>query len=147
MTDNKALTRFFQSKRIPPKLWNHCDQAPQFDFVPAHVPGVDNPAADYLSKLDINHEDRIHLKLNDQIPVHHIEIDLAVKTPKQDDDEEDYDPDQQQPDVTTTTTPNQPETAAPTDDFAKMQSLLNSLASNHHQHDDEQNDSAHQRAP
>ena len=26
MTDNKALTRFFQSKRIPPKLWNYCDQ-------------------------------------------------------------------------------------------------------------------------
>ena len=40
MTDNKALTRFFQSKRIPPKLWNHCDQALQFDFVLAHVPGV-----------------------------------------------------------------------------------------------------------
>ena len=70
MTDNKALTRFFQSKRIPPKLWNHCDQALQFDFVLAHVPGVENPAADYLSRLDINPEDRIHLKLNDQIPVH-----------------------------------------------------------------------------
>ena len=49
MTDNKALTRFFQSKRIPPKLWNHCDQALQFDFVLAHVPGVENPAAAYLS--------------------------------------------------------------------------------------------------
>ena len=23
MTDNEGLTRFFQSKRIPPKLWNH----------------------------------------------------------------------------------------------------------------------------
>ena len=57
MTDNKALTRFFQSKRIPPKLWNHCDQALQFDFVLAHVPGVENPAADYLSRLDINPED------------------------------------------------------------------------------------------
>ena len=32
MTDNKALTRFFQFKRIPPKLWNYCDQALQFDF-------------------------------------------------------------------------------------------------------------------
>ena len=134
MTDNKALTRFFHSKRIRPKLWNHCDQALQFDFVLAHVPGVENPAADYLSRLDINPEDRIHLKSNDQIPVHHIEIDLAAKTPKQDDDEEDYDPDEQRPDVTMTTTPNQPETTA---DFAKMQSLLNSLASNHYQHDDE----------
>ena len=42
-TDNKALTRFFQSKRILPKLWNHCDQELQFDFVLAHVPGVENP--------------------------------------------------------------------------------------------------------
>ena len=41
MTDNKALTRFFQPKRIPPKLWNYCDQALQFDFVLAHVHGVE----------------------------------------------------------------------------------------------------------
>ena len=136
MTDNKALTRFFQSKRIPPKLWNHCDQALQFDFVLAHVPGVENPAADYLSRLDYNPEDRIHSKLNYQIPVHHIEIDLAAKTPKQDEDEEDYDPDQQQPDVTTPTT-HQPETTGPADDFTKMRTLLNSMANNLQTHDDE----------
>ena len=136
MTDNKALTRFFLSKRIPPKLWNHCDQALQFDFVLAHVPGVENPAAGYLSRLDINPEDRIHLKLNHQIPVHHIEIDLAAKAPKQDEDEEDYDPDQQQPDVATPTT-HQPETTGPADDFTKMRTLLNSMANNHQTHDDE----------
>ena len=86
MTDNKALTRFFQSKRIPPKLWNYCDQALQFDFVLAHVPDVENPEADNLSRLDKNPRDRIHLKLNDEIPVYKVEIDLASKTPKQDDD-------------------------------------------------------------
>ena len=69
MTDNKALTRFFQSKRIPSKLWNYCDQALQFEFVLAHVPGVENPAANYLSRIDINPADRIHLKLHDEIPV------------------------------------------------------------------------------
>ena len=47
MTDNKALTRFFHSKRIPPKLWNYCDKTLQFEFVLAHVPGTENPAADY----------------------------------------------------------------------------------------------------
>ena len=26
MTDNKAVTRFFQAKRIHPSLWNFCDQ-------------------------------------------------------------------------------------------------------------------------
>ena len=94
LTDNKALTRFFQSKLIPPKLWNHCYQALQFDFVLAHVPGVENSYAHCLSRLDINPEDGIHLKLNDQILVHHIENDLAAKNPKQDDDEEDFPPEQ-----------------------------------------------------
>ena len=65
-------------------------------FVLAHVLGVENPAPDYLPRLDINPEDRVHLKLNNQIPVHYIEIDLAAKTPKQDNDEENYDPEQQQ---------------------------------------------------
>ena len=74
MTDNKALTRFFQAKRIPPKLWNHCDQALQFDFVLAYVPGIENSAADYLSRLNINTEERLQLKLNDQTPIHYIEI-------------------------------------------------------------------------
>ena len=37
MTVNKALTRFFQSKRIPLQLWNYCDQELQFDFVLVHV--------------------------------------------------------------------------------------------------------------
>ena len=30
-TDSKAQNRFFQSKRFPPKLWNHCDQELHFD--------------------------------------------------------------------------------------------------------------------
>ena len=106
MTDNKALTRFFQSKRIPPKLWNYCDQDLQFDFVLTHVPGVENPAADYLSRIDINPADRIHLKLHDEIPVFKVEIDLASKTPKQDDDEEEYILDDHDvPDVTTSSNP------------------------------------------
>ena len=93
MTDNKALTRFFQSKRIPLKLWNYCDQTLQFEFFLAYVPGTENPAADYLSRLDIQPEERIHLKLHDEIPVFHVEIDLASKTPKQDEEEEKYIPD------------------------------------------------------
>ena len=133
----QSTDQLFPVEANPTQAVEHCDQALQFDFVLAHVPGVENPAANYLSRLDINHEDRIHLKLNDHIPVHQIEIDLAAKTPKQGDDEEDYDSDQQQPDTTTTTTQNQPEATALTDDFAKRQSLLNSLASNHHQHNDE----------
>ena len=90
MTDNKALTRFFQAKHIPPSLWNFCDQTLQFNFILAHVPGVENSAADYLSRLEIRPEERVHLKLTDSIPVHHIEIEIASKTPKQEEDEPDY---------------------------------------------------------
>ena len=106
MTDNEALTRFFQSKRIPAKLWNYCDQALQFDFVLAHVPGTENPAAHYLSRLDINPQDRIHLKLNDQVPVYHMELDLAAKKPRQDDSEKNYDPDEANYVRTTADNPN-----------------------------------------
>ena len=72
MTDKKALTRFFQAKHIPPSLRNFCDQTPQFNFILAHVPGVENPAADYLSRLEIRPEERVHLKLTDSIPVLYI---------------------------------------------------------------------------
>ena len=90
MNNNKSLTRFFQSKRIPPKLWNYCDQALQFDIVLTHVPSVENPAADYQSRSGITPKDRVPFKLHDEIPVFKVEIDLASKTPKQDDDEEEY---------------------------------------------------------
>ena len=92
MTDNKASTRFFQAKHIPPSLWNFCDQTLQFNFLLPHVPGVENPAADYLSRLEIRPEDRVHLKLTDTIPIHRIEIDIASRTPKQKEDEPDYFP-------------------------------------------------------
>ena len=52
------------------------------------------------------------LKLNDQIPDHYIEIDLAAKTQKQGDDEDDYDPEQQQ----------QPETSDPLNNNNLVQS-------------------------
>ena len=92
MTDNKALTRFFQARHIPPSLWNFCDQTLQFNFSLAHVPGVESPAADYLFRLEIRPDERVHLKLTDSIPVHHTEVDIASKTPKQEEDEPDYFP-------------------------------------------------------
>ena len=58
----------------------------------AHVPGVENPAADYLSRREIRPEDRVHLKLTNTITIHRIEIDIASRTPKQEEDEPDYFP-------------------------------------------------------
>ena len=58
----------------------------------AHVPGVKNAAANYLSRLDNWIEDRIHKKLIDSVPVFFVGIDIALKTPKQEEDETDYYP-------------------------------------------------------
>ena len=48
MTDSKSVTRFFQTKMIPPPLWNACDFVLQFNFTIAHIPGKMNTLADFL---------------------------------------------------------------------------------------------------
>ena len=40
MTDNKLVTRFFQTKAIPPSLWNACDYVLQRNFKIAHIAGL-----------------------------------------------------------------------------------------------------------
>ena len=52
LTGNKSVTRFLQTKIVPPALWIACDYVIQFNFVIAHVPGAQNTAADYLSRLE-----------------------------------------------------------------------------------------------
>ena len=42
LTDNKSVTRFFQTKIIPPSLRNACDYVIQFNFTIAHIPGKNN---------------------------------------------------------------------------------------------------------
>ena len=56
LTDNKSVTRFFQTKIIPPPLWNACEFVIQFNFVIAHIPGENNTAADYLSRMEMDPE-------------------------------------------------------------------------------------------
>ena len=53
LTDNKSVTRFFQTKAIPPSLWNACDYVPQFNFKIAHIACSVNTAADFLSRLEL----------------------------------------------------------------------------------------------
>ena len=59
LTDNKALTRFFQTKIVPPAPWNACDYVIQVSFVIAHIPEPQNTAADYLFRLEANLKDKI----------------------------------------------------------------------------------------
>ena len=48
LTDNKSITRFFQTKAISPSSWNACDYVLQFNFNKAHIAGLVNTAADFF---------------------------------------------------------------------------------------------------
>ena len=76
LTDNKAVTRFFQTKIIPPALWNACDYVIQFTFVIAHIPGAQNTAADYLSRLEADPKDKLVMKIREDVKTLPIEINV-----------------------------------------------------------------------
>ena len=54
MTDSRSVTSFFQTKKFPPPLWNACDFVLQFNFTTARIPGKMNSAADFLSRLEMD---------------------------------------------------------------------------------------------
>ena len=74
MTDSKSVTRFFQTKLIPPTLWNACDFVLQFKFTIAHIPGKMNTAADFLSRLEMDPNEKIVFKIREDIPTKPIEV-------------------------------------------------------------------------
>ena len=74
LTDNKSVTRFFQTKAIPSALWNACDYVLQFNFTIAHIAGSVNTAADFLSRLEIKVTEKIRLKIREDIPITPIEV-------------------------------------------------------------------------
>ena len=76
LTDNKAVTRFFQTKIIPPALWNACDYVIQFNFVIAHIPGAQNTAADYLSRLEVDPKDKLVMQIREDVQTLPIEINV-----------------------------------------------------------------------
>ena len=78
MTDSKSVTRFFQTKMIPPPLWNACDFVLQFNFTTAHIPGKMNTAADFLSRLEMYTNEKIILKTREDIPTQPIEVNIET---------------------------------------------------------------------
>ena len=74
MTDSKSVTRFFQTKMIPPPLWTACDFVLQFTFTIAHISGKLNTAADFLSRLEMDPDEKIFLKIKEDIPTKPIEV-------------------------------------------------------------------------
>ena len=80
---NEAPTRLIQAKQIPLKQRNFCDRTLQFIFSWAHVPGTENLPAKYWSRLYIELQLWIQLKLTDNIPVYHIRIPSPPKRPNE----------------------------------------------------------------
>ena len=67
LTDNKSVTRFSQTKSIPPSLWNACDYVLQFSFKIAHFVGSANTAADFFSRLELKVAQKICLKIREGV--------------------------------------------------------------------------------
>ena len=74
LTENKSVTRFFQTKAIPPSLWNACDYVLQFNFKIAHIAGSVNTAADFFSRLELKVTERIRLKIREDVQTTPIEV-------------------------------------------------------------------------
>ena len=74
LTDNKSFTCFFQTKAIPPALWNACDYVLQFNFKRAHIAGTVNTAADFLSRPELKVTEKIRLKIREDIHITPFEV-------------------------------------------------------------------------
>ena len=75
-TDNRSVTRFFQTKMIPPALWNACDYVLQYNFVIAHVAGSMNTAADFLSRTEVDPTERLEMTIRNDINTKAIEVNI-----------------------------------------------------------------------
>ena len=76
MTDKRSVTRFFETKAIPPTLWNACDYVLEFIFHIMHVAGTQNTAADFLSRIELNPKERVELKIREDITIRPIQVNL-----------------------------------------------------------------------
>ena len=59
MTESKSVTRFFQTKMIPPPPWKVCNFVSQFNFTITHIPGIMNTATDFLSRLEMDPTEKV----------------------------------------------------------------------------------------
>ena len=76
LADNKVVTRFFQTKIVLPALWNACNYVIQLNFVIAHIPGAQNIATDYLSRLESDPKDKQVMKIREDVQTLPMEINV-----------------------------------------------------------------------
>ena len=77
LTDNKAVTIFFQTEAFPTALWNACDHVFQFNLKTAHIAGSVNTAADILSRLKLKVKEKNRLKVREDVQRTRIEMTLS----------------------------------------------------------------------
>ena len=75
-TDNCSVSRFFQTKIIPPPLWNACDYVLQYNFGIAHIAGAMNTAADFLSRAEVNPTEKFEMNIRNDVTTKAIEVNI-----------------------------------------------------------------------
>ena len=75
-TDNRSITRFFQTEMIPPALWNDCNYVLQYNFVIANVAGSMNTAADFLSRTEVDPTEKLEMAIRNDIHTKAIEVNI-----------------------------------------------------------------------
>ena len=76
LIDKNAVTTFFQSKIVPPALWNARNYVIQFNYVIAHIPGAQKTAAEYLPRLEADPEDKPVKKIIEDVQTVPIETNI-----------------------------------------------------------------------
>ena len=70
MSDNRSVTRIFQTNAIALTLWNACDYVLHFIFHIMQVAGTQDTAADFLSRIDLNSKDQRKSRTKNQKRYH-----------------------------------------------------------------------------
>ena len=74
LTNSKLVTRFFQTRGIPPSLWNPSDYVLQFNFKIAQIVGSVNTGADFFSRLELQVTGKIRLRIREDVQTSPIEV-------------------------------------------------------------------------
>ena len=77
MTDCKSVTRFFQTEMIPPPSQNAWNFVLQFNFTVAIIRRKMNTAADFLSRFEMDPNEKIILKNRKNFPTQPIEVNIG----------------------------------------------------------------------
>ena len=70
-TEYKSVTRFFQTKPMPPSLWNACNYVLQLNFKIAHNAGSVNTAAGFLSRVQLKKSRRRSVSISGRMYKQH----------------------------------------------------------------------------